>query len=200
MATEKVTLYLARHGQAEYYERCQFFGHTDIELTEIGIRQMEALGQRIKGISIDEVYSSDLKRAEKGASIIASNWNKVPEVLPDFREINFGRWEGLTWEEIEKQFPGELDARFKDLVNYRMPDGESLTDLHLRVSTKLHEILDRKGVSSVLLVAHGGVNRVILCEAFGLSLENLLRIEQDYGCLNIIDYFENTTVVKLVNG
>ncbi|HIC90613.1 MAG TPA: alpha-ribazole phosphatase [Syntrophaceae bacterium] len=197
---EKVTLYLVRHGECEHFDKCQFFGHTDIDLTCTGIRQMKSMAQRLEGITIDQIYSSDLKRASKSASIIASHWNKIPRNVPQFREVNFGKWEGLTWEEIEKQFPGSLEARFKDVINYKIPGGESLEDLRVRVLGKLREILKGGEGKSILLVTHGGVNRVILCDALGLSLENLFRIEQDYGCLNIIDYFRDTMVVKLVNG
>lgn len=197
---EKVTLYLVRHGQAEYYDKCQFFGHTDIDLTDTGIKQMETIVQKLRGIAVDEIYCSDLKRSKEAAFLIAPNWNKVPKIVPEFREINFGIWEGLTWEEIEKQFPGQLEARFKDLINYRIPGGETLTDFWARVLGKLHEILKRKEVKSILLVAHAGANRIVLCDALGLGLENFFRIEQVYGCLNIVDYFQNTAVVKLING
>jgi len=197
---EKVTLCLVRHGQAEHFDKCRFFGHTDIDLTDTGIKQMEIIAQKLKGISMEEVYSSDLKRASKSASIIASHWNKIPRKVPEFRELNFGKWEGLTWEEIDKRFPGGLKARFEDLINYKIPGGESLEDLQVRVLGKLKKILKGGEGKSILLVTHGGVSRVILCNALGLSLENLFRIEQDYGCLNIIEYFKDTTVVKLVNG
>jgi len=191
---EKVTLYLVRHGQAEYFDKCQFFGHTDIDLTDTGIKQMETITQRLtclacppceaglarlaakrgtrarrESISIDGIYSSDLKRASKSASIIASHRNKTSQKVPEFREVNFGRWEGLTWEEINKRFPGGLKARFKDLVNYKIPSGESLEDLRVRVLGKLREILKGGEGKSILLVTHGGVNRVILCDALGLS-------------------------------
>ena len=75
-----------------------------------------------------------------------------------------------------------------------------MEDLQVRVLGKLKKILKGGEGKSILLVTHGGVSRVILCNALGLSLENLFRIEQDYGCLNIIEYFKDTTVVKLVNG
>jgi broad specificity phosphatase PhoE len=66
---------------------------------------------------------------------------------------------------------------------------------------KLSRILAERAGSTILLLAHGGVNRVILFDALKLDLSNLTRLDQSYGCINIIDYYDDSgPVVKLVNG
>ena len=75
-----------------------------------------------------------------------------------------------------------------------------MNDLSERVLPHLRRILDKEKGRDVLIVAHGGVNRVILCEALGLDLVNVFNIQQDYGCLNIIDYYPDSTLVRLING
>ncbi len=69
-----------------------------------------------------------------------------------------------------------------------------------RALPRLRELVAAHSGQSLALVAHAGVNRVILCEALSLPLEHLFRMDQNYGCLNIIDYFPDFTVVRLVNG
>ncbi len=82
-----------------------------------------------------------------------------------------------------------------------MPGGETLLDLAARLRPALRRILDRHPGEEVLVVGHGGVNRVILLDAIGAPLDRLFHIEQNYGCYNIIDYSpDGTAVVKLLNG
>ncbi len=86
-------------------------------------------------------------------------------------------------------------------MNYRVPEGENLIDVRDRVMPVLHEVLERHAGQEILLVAHGGVNRIILLNAIGAPLSAMFNIEQSYGCLNIIDYFADGRVtVKLLNG
>ena len=98
------------------------------------------------------------------------------------------------------QYPAELEERFRDLANFRIPGGESLKDVRARALPKLQELLARHADEAFLLVAHAGLNRVILSEAMGLPLDHLFRLDQNYGCLNIIDYFPDLAVVRLLNG
>ena len=91
-------------------------------------------------------------------------------------------------------------SRFQDLANFRIPGGESLLDVRERVLPRLQKVVAAHPGQPLALVAHAGVNRVILCDALSLPLENLFRLDQNYGCLNIIDYFPDFTVVRLMNG
>jgi len=106
----------------------------------------------------------------------------------------------LSFEEIAARYPGELQARFQDLANFRIPGGESLMDVRRRALPRLKKIIEEHPGQSVLLVAHAGINRIILSEALGLPLSHLFRLDQNYGCLNIIDYFPDLPVVRLING
>ncbi|MFO7783086.1 MAG: histidine phosphatase family protein [Thermodesulfobacteriota bacterium] len=194
-------LYLARHGQVKGYERFPIYGHTDVELTDEGRIQMEALAERLRHNRISAVFSSDLRRSLVGAKIIGRH-HEVPVLsLPELREMNFGAWEGLTLGEVQERFPGELLEREKNLAAYRMPGGgESLTAFSRRILSCMSEILDKREGENLLLVAHGMVNRVILSDALGLDLSRIFALHQEYGCLNIIDYFPDASLVRLVNG
>ncbi len=194
-------LYMARHGQVVGYDGFPVYGHTDVEMTDVGIMQMEHLAERLRLVNVSAIYSSDLKRSSKGARIIARYHDAPLHTFPELREMHFGEWEGLTLTEIRERFPEELEKRKTDLVNYQNPgEGESIESLSERVMKCFKDILkDQKG-NDIVVVGHGAVNRVILCHALDLDLSRMFKIHQDYGCLNIIDYFPDSTLVRMING
>ena len=202
MDNRHTRVYLLRHGETvnTVDGRFRYNGHADVDVTEEGMRQLQQQGEVLRSRPVKRVYSSGLTRTVKGAATLAAVLSA--EVAHDGRlkEINAGRWETLTADEVQRQFPGEFEKRFSDIVNFRIPGGgENLLDVRDRALAAVSEIVKKNVGEEVVIVAHGGVNRVILCEAMGLGLENLLRIEQGFGCLNIIDYYDGTSVVRLLN-
>ncbi len=195
------TLYLVRHGQVVGFEQMTANGHTDVNITETGKIQMESLAERLRFANIQAIYSSDLKRAEMGARIIGRHHDVRHYIRPELRELYFGDWEGIPMAEINDSFPGEMERRWKDIKNFRPPGGgENMIDLSERVMPCFQKILEEQEGKETLIVAHGGVNRIILCNALGIDLMNIFNIQQDYGCLNIIDYYPDSAVVRLMNG
>jgi broad specificity phosphatase PhoE len=115
--------------------------------------------------------------------------------------MDFGDWEGLSLTEIRTRFPEELDSRKADIANFTPPGGgESIAQLARRVIPCLEKILNGQKEKEFLILGHGGVNRVILCHTLGLDLSGFIRLKQDYGCLNIIDYYPDSPQVTLLNG
>ncbi len=201
MGNRATRLFLVRHGEVTNHKgEFRYNGHIDIDLTERGFSQMKVVADRLSEEPIKGIYSSDLRRTIRGAEAIADRHGISPVADARLKEVAAGRWEGLTFNEVHERFPDESHVRFEDLVNYRIKDGgESLRDVAARVIPALNEIVSRHRGENAVIVAHGGVNRVILCHALNLPLENFFRLEQDYGCLNIIDFYENTALVRLVN-
>ena len=197
---EATRLYLVRHGRVAEGHTDRYHGHDDIGLSPEGEQQLNKLAQYLEPAPLAAVYATNLRRTQDGASRLCQGRGLEPQVIPEFREIHFGVWEGLTFAEISERYPEELNSRFKDLANFRIPEGESLSDVRDRVVPRLKKLVAEHPGQSLALVAHAGVNRVILCEALSLPLENIFRLDQNYGCLNIIDYFADFTVVRLLNG
>ena len=194
-------IYLIRHGQIEGYENFPVYGQTDVGLTEVGVVQMEQMAERLRLTEPKAIYSSDLKRSATGARLIARHHDVPLYFLTELREMDFGDWEGLTLSEIRRDFPEELEKRQKDLINYKAPGkGESVAALSERVETIFERIRAEQKGNDIIIIAHGGVNRVILCKALGLDLDRMFNIHQGYGCLNIIDYFIESTLVRLISG
>ena len=194
-------LYLVRHGQVEGYQEKRYNGQRNVSLTEIGKEQSERVCACLSAVALDAVYSSDLDRSRYCASLIAECHGLAVVAEEALREINFGDWEGRTWVELQEIYPLEWQRRLQDLTNYQVPGGESLQDAADRIRPVIGRILARHTGGHIALVAHGGLNRIVLLDAIGAVLERAFSIEQDYGCLNIIDYLDGGhAVVKLLNG
>lgn len=191
-------LYLVRHGAIVRSAVKTYIGQLDIPLSEEGVEQAFALRAWLQPVPFARVLSSDLDRAQHTARIIAGARAESIETHPAFREIDLGEWEGRTFSEMEQQFPAQYAARGRDIENWRPPGGESFADCRARVINALHAIL-ASAQGNILLVAHAGVNRLILCEVLGIPVARLHTIGQDYGCLNIIDFSPARARVKLLN-
>lgn len=199
--TPATRIYLIRHGQVEGHDQPRYNGQTDVGLTDVGLEQYHVLKERLAGKPLSACYTSDLSRCALGADIICGQFGIEPVKRPELRELNIGVWEGLTWKEIAQRWPMEWQARLNDLVNYRVPRGENLLDVEARVMPVIGEIVERHKGQEILVVGHGGVNRIVLLSAIGAPLAGMFNIEQNYGCLNIIDYYvDGRATVKLLNG
>jgi len=199
--TPVTRLNLVRHGEIAGSGEFRYNGQTDVTLTPTGLEQYRNLAERLKERPIVACYSSDLSRCLRGADILCAPLGIRPVPRPELRELSFGDWEGLTWTELAQRFPEQWQARLNDMVGYRVPGGENLHDLRDRVLPAMLEIVERHRGEEVLVVAHGGVNRLILLDALGAPPSSMFRLEQDFGCLNIIDWYaDGNAVVKLLNG
>lgn len=198
-------IYLVRHGQVVNHHEFRYNGHYDVDITDEGVSQMnrlsDFLAENDHGEKVEAVYSSDLQRSVKGAEIIGARLGVEPVLTADLREINLGRWDGLTREEGASRFPDEAHITFQDLATTRITGGENFEDVRARALPAFEGIVKKHSGSSVVIVAHGGVNRVILCHVMGLDYKNFFTMEQEYGCLNVIEIFpDDVMMVKLLNG
>ena len=179
-------LILIRHGETDYTSQGRYCGFSDPSLNEKGIQQSKELAIRLKEARVDKVYSSDLKRAYESAKIIFKN-NSIEETT-GFREMNFGLFEGLRYEEVIKVYPKLYREWIDNPLRVKIPSGEGLGELEKRVKKELSLILSQDAGKIIALVSHGGPIRVILCHLLKLGLESFWKIEQGIGTLRIIDY------------
>ncbi|AOY76347.1 histidine phosphatase family protein [Clostridium formicaceticum] len=150
-------LYLVRHGETEENRNSRFCGWTDAPLNEEGKLQAQKLIDVFKNIRIDVIYTSGLKRAVETASYTKKECPVYH--LEALRELNFGKAEGLTIEEIKERHPKVYEGLEKDYIKVKFPCGESLEEMHHRVAAAVDEILDKDRNKKILLVAHSGVIR-----------------------------------------
>jgi alpha-ribazole phosphatase/probable phosphoglycerate mutase len=198
---QRTRIYLVRHGQVEGYEEKRYNGQVNVPLTALGRTQSERVCDCLHDVILDAVYSSDLDRSRYCAELVAATHHLEVITHEALRELHIGEWEGRTWAELQETYPDDWQARLQDLVNFQVPGGESLQDAANRIRPLIAGMLDQHRGGDIALVAHGGVNRIILLDAIGAPLQQAFSIEQDYGCLNIIDYFdEGHALVRLLNG
>jgi alpha-ribazole phosphatase len=165
--------------------RKRFLGHSDLPLSKEGIGQAHRLADRLRQITFTAAYSSDLQRSRRTAEIIVAESGLPVQTEVHLREIDAGRWEGLSSEEVKERYPKEYAERERDPIGFRFPGGESYRDLNHEVVPVFLRMLD-SAAGDVLVVAHKGVNRVLLSHFMGLPLEELFSIPQDYGCVNLL--------------
>jgi broad specificity phosphatase PhoE len=152
-------LILVRHGETVGQSSVRYYGATDVPLSSLGREQAHAARRAIPGTTFESVWASTLSRSWESAQIIAADHSV--RVDSDFREIDFGRWEGLTREEIEVVDP-ELHSIWQDRrMDFEFPEGETRAAFRGRIEMGLSRIR-ASGVRSVLVVAHKGVVRTLL--------------------------------------
>jgi broad specificity phosphatase PhoE len=163
------SLILVRHGETEGQSSIRYYGRTDTPLSDEGRAQMRAAARALEREVFGRVFASNLCRATEGARIIAGDGAPVV-AIEEFAEIDFGRFEGLTIDEIRCAAPDEFERwqRLRLDASYRYPDGESGAEFRNRVRLGMERMFetwrDGRGEFSgtALLVAHRGVIRVIL--------------------------------------
>jgi alpha-ribazole phosphatase len=184
--TQEKAIFLVRHAEAVGIDRQKrYLGQQDVDLSPFGIRQAEMLGQAFGHCPIQAVFTSDLLRAVHTALCIVKDHHCQPERVREFREISLGEWEGRTFQEVQAQYPEEYRQRGQDIVNYRTPGGESFADLQKRVLPAFTAVVE-KTKGNLVIVAHAGVNRVILCHLMQRPLQELFSIPQDHAAVNIL--------------
>lgn len=176
-----MALYLLRHGALPPNPQRRFVGQRDLPLSPRGQRQIAFWAKELAVTPLKAIFCSSLQRCRESARSIGRYHPQTPVIPRDaFREIHLGQWEGLTPAEVEERFPGAYAARGRNLADYCPQDGESFRMLARRVLPALRDILPQNNDDNVLLVAHGGVIRVILAHALALPLDRLLDIPQPY--------------------
>lgn len=162
-------LLLMRHGVTVWNATGRFQGQADPPLSRQGVQQARALACCMAPEVVHACYASDLQRARETARIVAEPLG-LP-VRPDrrWREMAFGAWEGLHWDEVQKRDPAGLVAWQADPLCMAPPRGETLAQLADRVADALAGLRRHHQAHTVVLVAHGGPLRVLLCLALGLS-------------------------------
>jgi broad specificity phosphatase PhoE len=168
-------VFLVRHGETEWNRTGRRQGQLDAPLTESGSVEIQRVAERIGSLPIDGVFSSPLGRAITTAQEYAQTLQQTITTLADLREMDHGDMAGMTNEEIERAFPGELTRRSRDKYQWRFPKGESYADVDLRAASALRQIAE-SGSARPLIVTHEMIGRMLLRNLLDLGPHEVLRL------------------------
>jgi len=203
---------LTRHGQTDWGRENRFSGSSDIPLNETGKFQAQALGERLKNMQLvvkhntpDEqevvvgegqelnkitaVYCSPLGRTVETAKIVADLQKLPTKDIPEFRELNYGAWEGLRRDEILSKYQNEWEIWSGDPAQNAPPHGETGIALLDRVRPAFERLIANHPDETILIVAHKTVNRLLICSLLNIPLKSYRSaIWQNEACLNILNF------------
>lgn len=179
-------LYLLRHTKTAVAQGI-CYGHSDVEMLPTNQKQLNNIYNSVLSIQPEVIFTSPLRRCETLAHKINAHDSRI---IKDERlkELNFGKWEGLPWDTIEKS--EEASNWFGDYMYIKCPDGESYHDLLLRVKDFLNYLEIFFKNKNILLVTHAGVIRAIHSIAGKFKPEVAFGLNIDFGEIMYVDYPE----------
>lgn len=192
-------LLLVRHGETAFNSAHRFQGHTNVELSATGIAQAEKLRDRLAKEKIDLAYASDLKRAVKTAELITSRHKINAISTPELREINYGEMEGLTFDEINRLHPEVANECIDWSCELKFPGGEGFQEFSKRIQGFSERLNKHAPEQTVLVVAHGGPLRLLLCYLLELELWHWRQFQLDVASLSIVMTYPDVAIVNLLN-
>ncbi|MCU1257266.1 MAG: Alpha-ribazole-5-phosphate phosphatase [Bryobacterales bacterium] len=192
-------VWLIRHGEpaAEATHRC--YGSLDVGLSKKGQEQMEHVAEYLRSEPIACIYSSPRSRAQQGARTLAFSVLRPVEVVEDLREIDFGDFEGLSYDEIGVRYPDLYRKWMEEPTEVLFPNGESFPDMRTRVLKAFEAIQRKHDGQTIAVVSHGGVNRILLAGALQIPDKCIFRLAQDYAAINLLAFMHGLPVVQLLN-
>jgi alpha-ribazole phosphatase len=198
-AAQRLRLYLIRHGEVEGAAPGKLLGHTDAPLSARGVEQSRKLAETLTTAQLSAIYSSDLQRATLMAEIIAQRYQLQVQSYAVWREIDMGDWEGRTIATLYDETPPLIGQLFNNTESFKYPGGESFAVFTARVQRALNHLLITHTHGEVALVTHAGVCRAIIGSVLEMPERTWLRLGQEYGCLNVIDWYEGNPTLQVLN-
>ncbi len=187
-------LLLLRHGDIGDEYRGRYIGSTDVPLSEAGRRQAEAIAQRIQAASPGRCLASPLRRCRETAKIVSGVTGLTFEIDPDLREIDFGAWEGMTFDEIAESAPGLVKQWAALGARFAFPEGEATEDFLSRIR-RTADRLAAEPADTLLACTHGGVIRSLVCHFLGLAPWQYILFTIRAASLTTIELFDGKGVL-----
>ncbi len=192
------TFYLVRHCATDFTNQQRYCGQTDVALSDRGHRQALHLALRFSGENVSSIYTSSLVRSRSTAQAIADHLVLNPMILSELNEINFGQWEGLTYEEICQRFPLQAEAWNHDFENFIFPKGECMSEFQERITKAWSCVLENASDRSIV-VAHGGTLRLLICLLCSIPRSFFFRFKLNPASISILNCYDDDVVIHRLN-
>lgn len=195
-----VKLFLIRHGQTHWNLEGRYQGDKDIALTERGIRQAELTAQYLKNVNFSNIYSSPLKRTMVTAQKIAQDRNLEIIVREDLKEINFGKWEGLKFDQINERFNSDYQQWLDDPFSNPPTGGENFAQLIKRTAGQMNRIVEENADGADVAVStHGGVIVSLLVYWLQIPQSRWRSLIQRQASINVVVIHDHFPYISQIN-
>jgi len=192
-------LYLLRHGEVESRYHRVFGGKIDMELSPLGHQQVKALADYFRRHPPHVMYASPMKRVQQTLEPLAKWTDLTPIILPGLREVDFGAWTGLSWEQVYERFKVSAFDWLKELEAGSISGAESTGDFRKRVDESLKQILLQAAHKEVAVVAHGGVIRMLLAIILDLPFAKMSIFDIEYASITKVKLVPHKSEIELLN-
>jgi broad specificity phosphatase PhoE len=192
-------LVLIRHGEVEARYQRVFGGRIDMDLSERGHEQARRVAEHLRTTHFDAVYASPMRRAQQTVAALAATNGYAPVVVDELREVDFGAWTGLTWDEVHARFGVSAFDWLAELSRNGIAGAEPAADFCDRAARVLQRVVPAHRGQTVALVCHGGVIRMLLSQLLTLPLPAMAHFEVDYASISLVWCRPHRAELKLLN-
>ena len=194
-----VKLILVRHALTVDNQKSRLSGHIDSSISEEGKEQIDKLTNYLKDFDIDKIYTTTSSRTKSTVKKLSEL--KSIEIIEkeSLKEISFGDFEGLTFDEIKDKYPKEFQDMIEKGYEYKYPNGESLIDSYNRVCIELDNIISNNDDRTILICSHGGTIRNIITYLISNSYKYHWNFKIDNGSVTILEIQNGFTVITAMN-
>ena len=194
-----VKLILVRHALTVDNQKSRLSGHIDSSISEEGKEQIDKITNYLKDFDIDKIYTTTSSRTKDTVKKLSEL--KSIEIIEkeSLKEISFGDFEGLTFDEIKDKYPKEFQDMIEKGYEYKYPNGESLIDSYNRVCIELDNIISNNDDRTILICSHGGTMRNIITYLISNSYKYHWNFKIDNGSVTILEVQDGFTVITAMN-
>lgn len=192
-------LYLVRHGETVWNVEARYQGHTDTSLSEKGLQQAQKLQERFIREPIDAIFGSDLNRAAETARIIAKPKGFNVQLTASLRELSFGDWEGLTYDEIVPKHGDLIHKWYENPEGITVPGGEPLSSMIKRTTEFIYSLTANQPENSFIIVSHGGPIRAIVAKLNNIPFNKMWSVKIDNGSITTLETKKNKIETLEIN-
>jgi alpha-ribazole phosphatase/probable phosphoglycerate mutase len=192
--------WLIRHGEPEEKARNLCYGSLNLGLSDTGRSQMSQVAEYLKNEPIANIYCSPRARALESSALLAAGTSRPLHVTPELAEMNFGDFEGLSYDEIAARYPDAYREWMNTPTKVQFPNGGSFAEMRTRVLQAFHTLIDSNRDLTIALVSHGGVNRILIAWALQMPDDCLFRLAQHHAAVNLLEFSEGVPSVQMLNG
>lgn len=192
-------LYLIRHGEVAQAYHKVFGGRIDMELSPLGHEQVRALARFLRAAPPDVLYASPMRRVQQTLAPLAEETGLIPVLMEGLREVDFGAWTGLSWDEVQQRHGVSAFTWLNQLEDGTIERAETVAEFRRRVETSLDQILAETTGKTVAVICHGGVIRMLLSILLELPFRKMSMFEIEYASVTKIHYRPSKREIELLN-